>query len=434
MTSMRDAGGRPRGSIRAHRARATAALAAGLLAGTTVVGCQAGGSTTRAADPARAAPPASSPSALVPEATATSPSTAPAENVYAAAGPGMLSPAARAARPLVYVPDTLSASVDVIDPTTYRVIRSFRTSPVPQHVVPSWDLRTLWVTESGGSRLTPVNPVTGMPGRSLPVADPYNLYFTPDGRHAMVMAERLRRIDFRDPHTMALQHSLPVPCRGVNHADFTADLTTAVVSCEFSGELIVVPVGGSRVSKVIDLNRVRTPDAMSPAEARRRGDPIGNLDPGASSMPQDVRLTPDGGTFLVADMLRDGVWLIDAHSFTVRGFLPTGAGAHGIYPSRDALSIYVSNRDAGTISVIDAARLRVRAVWRIPGGGSPDMGGVTADGRQLWLSGRNDAVVYVFDTGTGRLLHRIRVHPGPHGLCVWPQPGRYSLGHTGNMR
>jgi YVTN family beta-propeller protein len=156
--------------------------------------------------------------------------------------------------------------------------------------------------------------------------------------------------------------------------------------------------------------------------------------PGVSSMPQDVRLAPDGRTFLVADMLRNGVWQVDATALTVRGFLPTGRGAHGIYPSRDGRSVYVSNRDEGSISVLDAATLKQRALWKIPGGGSPDMGGVSADGRTLWLSGRSNQQVYVFDTTTGAVIHRVATDAGPHGLCVWPQPGRFSLGHTGNLR
>jgi len=148
-------------------------------------------------------------------------------------------------------------------------------------------------------------------------------------------------------------------------------------------------------------------------------------------LPQDVRLSPDGKTFLVADMIRNGVWMVDAKTFRVRGFLPTGRGAHGIYPSRDERSLYVSNRDEGTVSVINAATLKVRALWRIPGGGSPDMGGVSADGSRLWLSGRSNGVVYVFNTANGHVIHKIKVGRGPHGLSVWPQPGRFSLGHTG---
>jgi YVTN family beta-propeller protein len=248
------------------------------------------------------------------------------------------------------------------------------------------------------------------------------------------MAERLQRIDVRDARTMALERSLPVPCQGVNHADLTADLTMMLVSCEFSGTLLVIPADASKVQQVIDLNPRPTPGATDPRLARAHGGPAAGLVPGASSMPQDVRLAPDGRTFLVADMLRNGVWEIDATSFGIRDFLPTGKGAHAVYPGRDGTTLYVSNRDEGSVSVLDAATLRVRALWKIPGGGSPDMGGVSADGRTLWLSGRSHRVVYVFDTGTGEVIHKIPVGDGPHGLCVWPQPGRFSLGHTGNTR
>ncbi len=151
-------------------------------------------------------------------------------------------------------------------------------------------------------------------------------------------------------------------------------------------------------------------------------------------MPQDVRLSPDGKWLLAADMLRNGVWVINAQTMAYDHFIPTGLGAHGIYPSRDATRLYVSNRDEGSVSVLDAATLTVTARWAIPGGGSPDMGGVTADGRELWLSGRYSSAVYVLDTATGRVTHTIPVGAGPHGLLVWPQPGQFSLGHTGNMR
>ncbi len=346
----------------------------------------------------------------------------------------MLTGTARKAQALVYVPDLGSNSVTVIDSRTLKVVRSFPVPAQPQHVVPSWDMKTLWVNDNKGNMLTPIDPATGRPGRSVPVDDPYNLYFSPDGKRAMVMAEARKRIDFRDPHTMKLRRSLKVPCRGVNHADFTADLSTFVVSCEYSGKLLVVPATGTRIARVIDLNGIRTRGATDPILARHGGGPATNLDRGASAMPQDVRLTPDGRTFVVADMLRNGVWLVDASRFKVRRFLPTGRGAHGVYPSRDASVLYVSNRDEGSISLVDATTLTVGAHWRIPGGGSPDMGGVSADGSQLWLSGRSNAVVYVLATASGKLLKKISVGVQPHGLCVWPQPGRFSLGHTGNMR
>ncbi|MEP6462883.1 MAG: YncE family protein [Frankiaceae bacterium] len=330
------------------------------------------------------------------------------DDVYAADRPGNLNPAVRGDLSRVYVPNSESNTVDVIDPASFRVVAHFRVGRLPQHVVPSYDLRTLWVNNDAGNSLTPIDPRTGRPGRPVAVTDPYNLYFTPDGRSAMVMAEARRRIDFRDPHTMRLQHSLVVGCSGVNHADFTADGRFFLATCEFSGQLLVSDTAGSRVVRRIVLPR--------------------------GSMPQDVKLTPDGRTFYVADMMAGGLWRIDAHTFRRTGFLRTGLGAHGLYVSRDSRSLYISNRGEGSISVLAFATGRVIRTWRIPGGGSPDMGGVSSDGRVLWLSGRYDRVVYAIDVVHWRLLRKIGVGRGPHGLCVFPQPGRYSLGHTGIYR
>lgn len=416
------------------RMRRVVALVCAASAGMLGVAACSSGDGMGAADSQRVGSPSKSaggdPSPSSPSGTRS----ATAVHVYAHAGAGMLTGAAVGAKPQIYVPDTLSNRVDVIDPATYRVVRSFPVGREPQHVVPSWDLKTLWVNDDKGNDLVPIDARTGKVGRPVAVADPYNLYFTPDGAHALVMAERLRRIDIRDPHTMKLQRSLPVPCHGVNHADYTADGSLLIASCEFSGKLLVIPTTFTRIARVIDLNSVKTPGATDPRMAKRMGGPAGSLDRGASAMPQDVRLTDDGRTFLVADMLRNGVWRIDSATQRVVGFIPTGKGAHGLYPSRDATRIFVSNRDGASISVLDGRGTRVVATWPLSRGASPDMGGVTADGAQLWLAGRYDSEVYVIDTTSGRLLHRIKVGNGPHGLAVWPQPGRFSLGHTGNTR
>lgn len=327
-------------------------------------------------------------------------------DIYAHDRPGMLSPRVRRDPARIYVPDSLSNDVIVIDQHTFRKIRRFRVGRLPQHVVPSWDLRTLWVNDNDSNDLVPINPRTGRPGRRVPVTDPYNLYFTMNGRYAVVMAERLDRIDFRDAHTMKLKRSVPVPCRGPNHADFSADGSYFAVACEFSGDLLKMDVAGQKVVARIRLG----------------------------GMPQDVKLSPDGRTFYIADMRSGGVWTVDAATFHRTGFIRTGDGAHGLYVSRDSRVLYVSNRGEGSISVLSFATRRPITKWRLPGGGSPDMGGVSADGKVLWLTGRYDSEVYAISTSTGRLLHRIRVGRGPHGLCVYPQPGRFSLGHTGVFR
>jgi YVTN family beta-propeller protein len=340
-------------------------------------------------------------------------------NIYAADGPGDLSPAVQSARPLIYVPNSLNDTVDEIDPVTYQMVRQFGVGALPQHVVPSWDLKTLWVTNDQGNSLTPIDPTTGEPGAPVHVEDPYNMYFTPNGRYAVVVAEALQRLDFRDPHSMALIHSLPVPCHGVDHMDFAANGTYLIASCEFAGTLLKVDVAHQSA--------------------------VGTLALPKGAEPQDVKLSPDGRVFYVADLKAAGVWEVDGNTFRLLGFIPTGKGAHGLYVSRDAQDLYVSNRDAGTISVVSFSTRRVIATWSLPPETgphlgrsssipSPDMGGVSADGKVLWLSGRYDSDVYAIDTTTGQQIARIPVGYGPHGLCVWPQPGRYSLGHTGILR
>ena len=332
-----------------------------------------------------------------------------ATNVYAADRPGLLSPVVRHDPALVYVPNSKSNTVDVISQRTFKVIEHFAVGALPQHVTPSWNLRTLYVTNDEGNSVTPIDPRTARPGKPIAALDPYNMYFTPDGRWAVVVAEADRQLDFRNPSTMALHHALATPqCSGIDHMDYTANGRYALVSCEFAGRMIVVDLRNERIVKTIELAR--------------------------GAMPQDVKLSPDGRTFYVADMALNGVWLIGARTMRVERFELTGAGAHGLYPSRDAKVLYVSNRLEGSITVLSFATGRPIAKWWLPGGGSPDMGGISADGKVLWLSGRYNGVVYAISTRTGRLLHTIKVGEGPHGLCVWPQPGRYSIGHTGILR
>src|SRR6266849_2967827 len=258
-------------------------------------------------------------------------------NLYSETRADKMSPAVAGALPRIYVPNRQGNDVTVIDPATMKVVDRFPEGINPQHVVPSWDLKTLWVTNNAEGR--------------------------PDGS--------LTRID----------------------------LTTRKV--------------------------------------------LGYLKLSRGGMPQDIRSSPDGTRFFVADMKAGGVFVVDGATFTETAFIKTGIGTHGLYPSRDGTKLYVANRGTshvygppkgkGSVSVIDFATRQIVATWPIPGGGSPDMGNVSVDGKVLWLSGRFDNLVYAIDTTTGE-VRSIRVGKEPHGLTVWPQPGRYSLGHTGNMR
>lgn len=336
-----------------------------------------------------------------------------ANNVYAADAANDLSATVIQDRALVYVPNSNSGTVSVIDQQTMAVIDSFPAGNEPQHVVPSYDLKTLYVTAdiSPGNGLTAVDPKTGKPVGHYPVIDPYNLYFTPDGKYGIVVAEYFKRLDYYDPHTWQLLDSQLLPtCDGIDHIDFSADGRTMLASCEFADRVAVIDVASHALIRFIALPQ--------------RSD----------GMPQDVKLSPDGKIFYVADMMANGVYEIDGAGLGVLGFIPTGQGTHGLYIDRTATRMFITNRGEGTISVLDLASRSVVAKWSIPGGGSPDMGNISADGKIFWVSGRYNGVVYAISTDDGHVIKQIPVGAGPHGLCVWPQPGRYSLGHTGILR
>nr|WP_245645318.1 hypothetical protein [Pseudonocardia acaciae] len=352
-------------------------------------------------------------------------------NVYSDAAAGKLNDAVKTAKPLVYVPHTKSGDVWVIDQASFEVIGRYPAGIEVQHVVPSHDMRTLYATDDLGNTVTPFDPNTGLPGPRIPVIDPYNMYFAPDGSSAIVVAEARRRLIWYDPRTWKIQAETLTPnCAGIDHADFTPDGRTALFSCEFDGRAAVVDVPGRRLLRVIDM----------PHRNRRMG-------------PQDVKLAPDGSVFYIADSDSNGVWVVDGAATRVIRHIPTGGGAHGLYLDREAKRLFVTNRHEGSVSVLDAYTGAPLTTWQIPGGRagaemvhsgggahmgggrpSPDMGGLSADGKQLWLSGRYDNAVYVLSTDDGHLIRRIPVGRGPHGLCVWPQTGRYSLGHTGITR
>ena len=215
-----------------------------------------------------------------------------------------------------------------------------------------------------------------------------------------------------------MQGYLATPnCAGINHADFAPNGSYAIFTLQFNNSLAKIDLVHHTLVETLPLT------------------------PG--HMPQDIRVAPDGKFFFIADLIGDGVMVIDGNSFGQVDFIKTGIGAHGLYPAATGRSSTspiaettaspARRHGPGSVSVIDYATRKVVANWPVPGGGSADMGNVSADGKWLWLSGRYDGAIYAFNTDDGS-VKTIPVGGMPHGLTVWPQPGRYSLGHTGNMR
>jgi YVTN family beta-propeller protein len=332
------------------------------------------------------------------------PAAPPAFNVYANTIDGVVNPKVAGITPRVYVPNSNANTVDVIDPATFQVVDHFRVGGIPHHITPAWDLTKLYVENEGSSTLTVIDPVSGKVTGNIAVPYPYNLYFTPDGSKAIVVVERMARLDFRNPTTWKLIKSVPIPWRGIDHLDFSADGSYLIGSTEWSGILVKIDTKTMRIT--------------------------GSLNVGG--LPIDVRLAPAGDVFYVSNQGRQGVSVIDPVAMRELAFLPTARGAHGLQVSRDTHFIYVSNRDAGSISVIDVTRRAVVATWKI--GGSPDMIQLSPDGKEIWTSSRYNGNVMVVDAETGHLLKVIRAGAGAHGLTYFPNAGLVSTGHNGVYR
>lgn len=328
-----------------------------------------------------------------------------AVDVYASSKSGRPVAALAGIKPLVYVPNSEAKTVDVIDPVTMKVIDHFAVGSVPHHVFPAWDMRALYVGNTASNTLTEIDIRTHRPVRTIPVPDPYNVYWPwVGGTKAMVIAERFNRIDFRDPRTFALIHSVTIPWRGIDHGDFTADGRYWIGTTEFSGMVVKIDVVAMRYVRSVRVG----------------------------GLPIDVRLSNDGTKMFVANQGTDGVSVLDPVTMKILKFIPTGRGAHGFQISRDTTKVFVSNRLAGTISVIDASTLKVIGTWRV--GGSPDMMQLSWNGTQLWFSNRYNSSVSVLDTTTGKRIKTIAAGASAHGLTFFPSPGARCTGHNGVYR
>ena len=334
----------------------------------------------------------------------------PADGVYGQAT--ALSPAVTGDPAYIYVPDSnqsAGGTTTVIDQNTHKIVRVLQSGILSQHVTPSHDLRHIFVEASVANRLFGIDPATGQAATSYSIERPYNLYFTPDGKFGVEMDEEHQKIQFTDPNTFKVVKTISDPaCQGPNHADFSANGRYFIVSCEFSGELLKI-------------------DTLKQAV-------VGHLSLGSGAMPQDVRLAPDGRSFYVAAMMLNKLVQIPWNDFTVAKEYSTMTMPHGIYFSRDQKRLFMTARGAGAIQVFDLAQEKFVDTWQTPQHYHLDMGGLSVDGKTLWISARNEGYVLGFDTTTGQVIATIRVGGMPHGLLVWPQPGRYSIGHTGVTR
>lgn len=308
-------------------------------------------------------------------------------------GQGQGPAAARATRP-IFVLNSLDADVSIIDPQTWRVVRRVPTGKEPHHLYLTPDEKSVIVANATGNTLTFFDPASGEVQRTLRnIADPYHLRFSPDMKWLVVAANRLDHIDIyrwtpaADP-PLALARRLPA-AKVPSHLAIDSASRTAYASLQDSDELMAIDLATQQPRWTVKVGRT----------------------------PADIFLTADDRTLLVG-LTGDRVveaWDVSGAAPRLAKRIPTGEGAHAFRAKGDRRHVFVSNRVANTLSLIDTHTLTV--VSELPGPGGPDCMEIMADGRTLLLSSRWARKLTVIDVPTRQVVRQIDVGRSPHG--VW---------------
>ena len=284
---------------------------------------------------------------------------------------------------LAFVVNSRSASVSVIDMTRQVELRRIPMLREPHHVALSPDGKSLLVGDTVGNEVFFLDPNTGAVQRRLPIADPYQLGFSPNGKWLVVNGLARNQVDVYDAATMKLAKRFPIPSMP-SHLAFSPDSTKVYVSLQGTNRLVAIDLTGMAV--IWDV-------------------PVGNTPAG---------VLWNRGHLLVADMGTDYVAEVDPTDGKVINRVHTGNGAHQVFASPDGKLIYVNNRVAGTITVLDAGSLAVLRVYHVPSG--PDDLSFAPDGK-IWITCRFAEKIAVLDPATGD-MRTVEVGLQPHGIFL----------------
>jgi YVTN family beta-propeller protein len=301
--------------------------------------------------------------------------------------------ATKPSRP-IFVLNSQDATVSVIDPVTWAEQRRIEVGKEPHHLYLTPDEKSLIVANAAGNSLTFIDPATGAVQRTVrDILDPYHLRFSPDMKWFVTAANRLNHVDLyrwqpADAQPFKLVKRIEAP-KTPSHLFIDSRSTVAYVSLQDSDELIAIDLATQTVRWKVKTGK----------------------------MPADVFLTKDDRHLLVG---LTGDRVVEVHD--VSGAAPrlvkritTGEGAHAFRARGDGRHVFVSNRVANTISMIDLQTFEVAA--QLPGPGGPDCMEMMADGRTLLLSSRWARKLTVIDIEKRQVIRQVSVGRSPHG--VW---------------
>jgi YVTN family beta-propeller protein len=292
---------------------------------------------------------------------------------------------ARAATAVVLNSD--DDTMSVINGDTYKEVSRVHIGRGPHHLIESPDGHTLIIAMSGSNELALIDRTTGVEKQRITASDPYQIGYSPDSKWFVAASIRLDHIDIYDSATLKLVHRLPAATMP-SHLAFSSDSKTVFVSLQGTNSLTSIDLASGKVNWTVDVGP--TPAGV---------------------------ITRPGGTLLVGIMGSNYIVEVDPTNGNITSKITTGNGAHNFLASPDDKTLYVTNRVAGTVSVLNADTLEIENTLQAPGG--PDDMAISPDGQQLWVTGRWHAWVDVIELASGTLKTSVPVGRSPHGIFVY---------------
>ena len=286
------------------------------------------------------------------------------------------------------------ATVSLIDMASRKVTKTFHVGKEPHHLMMTPDEKTLLVANAAGDDIVLLNPITGdMTGRIPKIIDPYQIGYSPNNKWFVTAANRLDRVDVYAANGAEFKLAKSIPAaKTPSHIAFTSDSKLAFVTLQDSAEVVAIDL-----EKQVIIWRMPT-----------------------GPVPAGLWMTPKDQYLLVGITGADYVQVIDWRNRKEIKRIKTANGAHNFRPLGDKKHVFVTNRVASTISLLNMQTLeKVGDITGLPAG--PDDMELTPDGKTLWVALRFSKKVGVIDVPSMKLIDVIPVGRSPHGVFFYPR-------------